>query len=76
MTTTTEGTAHRQVERSSVEIGKAGEVLEERAAGHAGDGRDGGRGRLDVTGLDEVQSRLNERLAGSQTAHDTAILRT
>ena len=53
-----------------------GEVLEERAAGHAGDGGDGGRGRLDITGLDEVQSRLNERLAGSQTAHDAAILRT
>src|ERR1700704_1540028 len=71
-----EGTAHRQVERSSVEIGEAGEVLEERATGHTGDGGDGGRGRLDITGLDEVQSRLNERLAGSQTAHDAAILRT
>src|SRR5580693_887283 len=71
-----EGTAHSQVERSGVEIGQAGEVLEERAARHTGDGGDGGRGWFNVTGLNEVQRRLDKRLPGSQTAYDAAILRT
>ena len=68
--------ADRQVESSGVEIGEAGEVLEQRPARHAGDGGDGCRGRLDVAGLDQVQRRLDESLAGSQTADDAAILRT
>ena len=71
-----ERAADRQIEGRGVEIREAGEVLEQRPAGHAGDGGDGCRGRLDVAGLDQVQRRLDQSLAGSQAAHDAAILRT
>jgi hypothetical protein len=71
-----EGAADREIERRRVEVGQAGEVLEQCAAGNAGNGRDGCRSRLDIAGLDQVQSRLDESLARPQAAHDAAVLRT
>ena len=71
-----ESAADGQIEGRCIEIGQAGEVLEERPAGHAGDGGDCRRSRLDVAGLDEIQRRLDQGLSGSQTAHDAAVLRT
>jgi hypothetical protein len=71
-----EGPAHREIEGRGIEIGEAGEVLEQRAARDAGDGGNGRRGRLDVARLDEVQSSLDKGLAGPQATNDAAIQRT
>ena len=71
-----EGAAHREIEGRGIEIGEAGEVLEQRAAGNARDGRDGRRGRLDIACLDQIQGRLDKRLARPQATHDAAVLRT
>jgi hypothetical protein len=60
--------AHRQIEGRGIEIGEAGEVLEQRAAGNAGNGGDRGRGRFDVAGLDEIERRLDQRLTRPQAA--------
>ncbi len=70
-----EGSAHRKIEGRGVEIGKAGEMLEECAAGNTGYGRDCGGRRLDVACLDEVQGRLDQRMASAKPTHDTAVLR-
>ena len=70
-----EGAADREIEGGGVEIGEVGEMLEQRAAGNAGDGGDGGGRRLDVARLDEIQSGLDQGLAGPQAAHDPAVLR-
>jgi len=37
-----EGATHREIEGRGIEVGEAGEVLKQRAAGHAGDGGNGG----------------------------------
>ena len=73
--TAVEGAADREVEGSGVEIGKIGEVLEQRPARNAGDGGDGRGSRLDVTRLNQIQSRLDEALASPQTSDDTTVLR-
>ena len=70
-----EGAADREIERGGVEVGEAGEMLEERPARDAGDGGDGGGGRFDVAGLDQVESRLDQRLPGPKTPDDAAVLR-
>jgi hypothetical protein len=54
---------------------ESGKMLEQCAAGDAGNGRDGCRSRLDIAGLDQVQSRLDESLARTQAPHDAAVLR-
>jgi hypothetical protein len=71
-----EGARHGEIEGRGVEILEACEMLEQRAARDAGDGGDGSGGRLDVARLDEIKSRLDQRLAGAQTADDAAVLRT
>ena len=69
-----EGAADREIERGGVEVGKIGEMLEERPAGDAGDGGNGGRRGLDIACLDKIKGRLDQRLARPQTANDAAIL--
>ena len=71
-----ECTGDGQIEGRGIEIGEAGEVLEERPARNPGDGRDRSGGRLDIAGLDKVQGRLDQSLASPQAANDAAILRT
>ena len=39
-------------------------MLEQRPARNAGDGGDGGGCRLDVAGLNQIEGRLDEALAG------------
>ena len=71
-----EGPAHREIEGRGIEVGEAGEMLEQRAAGDARDGGNGRRGRLDIACLDEIQCGLDQGLAGSQATNDAAIERT
>jgi len=51
-------------------------MLEQRPAGDAGDGGDRRGGRLDVAGLNQIERRLDQRLAGAEPANNAAILRT